>query len=92
MKVGLLFRPSAQAVGMGAELAKRSSLAAQLFERAAAQSGHDLFKSRVRRFSEQLNRTEFVQPALFVHSFAALKQLECERSDLWENVLGVDLN
>lgn len=89
MKVGLLFPgQGAQAVGMGAELVKRSSVAARLFERAAAVLGYDLFKLCTEGPAEQLNRTEFAQPALFVHSFAALKQLECERSDLWENVLG----
>lgn len=73
---------------MGAELVKRSSMAGELFARAADVLGYDLLKLCAEGPAEQLSRTEFAQPALFVHSLAALKQLECERADLWQNVLG----
>ncbi len=90
MKVGLLFPgQGAQAVGMGAELAQRSSVARELFQHAAEVLGFDLLKLCSEGPAEQLNRTEFGQPALFVHSLATLKQLEVERADLWASVIGV---
>lgn len=90
MSVGLLFPgQGAQAVGMGAELARRSIVAQELFQHAADVLGYDLLKLCSEGPAEQLNRTEYGQPALFVHSLAALKQLESERSDLWSSVSGV---
>ena len=87
VKVGLLFPgQGAQGVGMGAELVKRSSIALQLFEQAAEVLGYDLLKLCTEGPAEQLNRTEFSQPALFVHSLAALRQLESERHELWNEV------
>jgi [acyl-carrier-protein] S-malonyltransferase len=90
VKVGLLFPgQGAQAVGMGTELVRRSSIAQQLFQQAAEVLGYDLLKLCSEGPTEQLNRTEFCQPALFVHSLAALRQLEAERGDLWDNVAAV---
>ncbi len=84
---GLLFPgQGAQKVGMGAELCKRSEIAASLFQRASEILGYDLAALCATGPEEQLNRTEFGQPALFVHSFAALKQLEAEQPDLWNSV------
>lgn len=79
----------AQAVGMGMELTARSPVAANLFAEASKILGFDLQKLCAEGPAEQLNRTEFSQPALFVHSYAALKQLETERPDLWADVIGV---
>ncbi len=79
----------AQAVGMGTALTARSPLAADLFAEANAILGYDLRKLCAVGPAEQLSRTEFSQPALFVHSFAALKQLELERPELWADVVGV---
>lgn len=79
----------AQAVGMGSALAARSPVAAELFAQASQILGFDLLKLCAEGPTEQLNRTEFSQPALFVHSFAALKQLETERPELWSDVVGV---
>ena len=79
----------AQAVGMGVALCARSPLAAALFAEASEILGFDLLKLCREGPAEQLSRTEFSQPALFVHAFAALKQLELERPELWSNVSGV---
>ncbi len=79
----------AQAVGMGAGLVGRSSIAAELFSKAAGLLGYDLLKLCTEGPAEQLSRTEFSQPALFVHSYAALKQLEVERPEMWSDVVGV---
>jgi len=79
----------AQAVGMGAALIARSPVAADLFADASQILGFDLRKLCALGPVEQLNRTEFSQPALFVHSYSALKQLETERPDLWSDVVGV---
>lgn len=79
----------AQAVGMGNALTARSSIAADLFAEASQILGFDLRKLCALGPAEQLSRTEFSQPALFVHSYAALKQLEEERPDLWADVVGV---
>lgn len=79
----------AQAVGMGKELVARSSVAARLFSDASEILGFDLLQLCSVGPAEQLNRTEFSQPALFVHAYAALKQLEEERPELWSDVIGV---
>ncbi|GAB5403872.1 MAG: ACP S-malonyltransferase [Aureliella sp.] len=71
---------------MGAELAARSSIAKDLFSTAAEILGYDLLDLCTNGPVEKLNRTEFGQPALFVHSYAALKQLEHEQPDLWSDV------
>ena len=79
----------AQVVGMGAALTTRSPVAAELFAEASQILGFDLRKLCADGPLEQLSRTEFSQPALFVHSYAALKQLEIERPELWSDVVGV---
>jgi len=74
---------------MGAALAKRSSIASDLFAEAGEILGFDLLELCTNGSAERLNRTEFSQPALFVHSFAALKQLESEQATLWDSVHSV---
>ncbi len=74
---------------MGSSRAARSTAARELFDRAAAVLGYDLLELCTQGPAEQLNRTEFGQPALFVHSMAALRQLELERPTLWDDVAGV---
>ena len=87
MSSALLFPgQGAQFVGMGAPLIARSRIAQELFGQASDLLGFDLKKLCESGPLEELSRTEFGQPALFVHSFAALKQLECERDDLWSNI------
>jgi [acyl-carrier-protein] S-malonyltransferase len=90
VSIGLLFPgQGAQAVGMGKTLVDRSPIARALFEQANELLGFDLLEMCSAGPAEELNRTEFAQPALFVHSFAALKQLESDRPDLWESVISV---
>ena len=90
MKQALLFPgQGAQNVGMGAALTARSQLARDLFQQASDILGYDLHQLCTVGPAEQLNRTEFSQPALFVHSFAALKQLEEEQPQLWDSVVCV---
>lgn len=79
----------AQAVGMGSALTARSPIATELFAEANEILGFDLRNLCALGPAEQLSRTEFSQPALFVHSYAAFKQLEIERPDLWTDVVGV---
>lgn len=89
-KLSLLFPgQGAQQVGMGASLVERSPIAADLFTQAQGVLGYDLLDICKAGPAEQLNRTEFCQPALFVHSYASLKQLEAEQPDLWETVTAV---
>ncbi len=88
MKRALLFPgQGAQNVGMGAALAERSSHARELFSEASSILGYDLLELCTKGPVEQLNRTEFSQPALFVHSFAALQQLQLEQPQLWNEVV-----
>lgn len=79
----------AQTVGMGSALVERSPVARQLFDEASQILSFDLAKLCAEGPADQLSRTEYSQPALFVHSFAALKQLEIERPELWLDVIGV---
>lgn len=74
---------------MGVALAERSVEAKRLFDEAAQILGYDLLKLCSEGPIEHLSRTEFGQPALFVHSFAAMKQLEAERPDLWNSIASV---
>ncbi len=74
---------------MGSDLSARSPAARELFDRAFQVLGYDLLQLCAQGPSEQLNRTEFGQPALFVHSMAALRQLELDRPRLWDDVVGV---
>lgn len=90
MSIGLLFPgQGAQTVGMGAELTQRSQVARDLFDQASQTLGFDLLKLCTEGPAEQLNRTEFSQPALFVHALAELRQLEAERPELWHDVAAV---
>lgn len=90
MSIGLLFPgQGAQTVGMGAELTQRSQVARDLFDQASQTLGFDLLKLCIEGPAEQLNRTEFSQPALFVHALAELRQLEAERPELWHEVAAV---
>ncbi|MEO8270172.1 MAG: ACP S-malonyltransferase [Aureliella sp.] len=90
MKIGLLFPgQGAQVVGMGGVLASRSAAARGMFELAQQVLGFDLLKLCAEGPADKLNRTEYSQPALFVHSMAALRQLEADRPNVWDEVLAV---
>lgn len=71
---------------MGGPLVERSAIARGHFALASEILGFDLLKLCLEGPAEELNRTEFSQPALFVHSFAALQQLEADRPALWDAV------
>ncbi len=79
----------AQTLGMGTALAARSTVARDLFTEASDTLGFDLLKLCADGPIEDLNRTEYCQPALFVHAYAALKDLELQRPELWDSVVGV---
>jgi [acyl-carrier-protein] S-malonyltransferase len=87
LAIALLFPgQGAQTVGMGAELTSRSAAARSLFDQASQLLGFDLLSLCTKGPIEELSRTEFSQPALFVHSYAALKELESSRPELWQSV------
>lgn len=90
MGTALLFPgQGAQTVGMGQGLTQRSADAKNLFAEASDILGFDLLKLCHEGPAEELNRTEYSQPALFVHSYAALKELETLRPELWSSVTAV---
>ncbi|MEC8557162.1 MAG: ACP S-malonyltransferase [Planctomycetota bacterium] len=87
MTSALLFPgQGAQDVGMGSGLTERSSQAKEYFQQASELLGYDLLELCLEGPIEELSRTEFSQPALFVHSYAALKQLESEQASLWDKI------
>jgi [acyl-carrier-protein] S-malonyltransferase len=74
---------------MGSALVVRSPLARDLFDQASQLLGYDLLRLCVHGPADELNRTEYSQPALFVHSYASMKQLERERPELWQSITHV---
>ena len=71
---------------MGQGLLAKNSHTRELFDQARDILGFDLLQLCLSGPADQLNRTEFSQPALYVHSLAALYQLQDERPDLWNSV------
>ncbi len=71
---------------MGQGLLTKSSRTQELFDQAREILGFDLLQLCLTGPADQLNRTEYSQPALYVHSLAALHQLHAERPDLSGNV------
>ena len=83
MKTAFLFPgQGAQQVGMGAALADELPAARELFDHASAILGYDLLKLCTDGPAEQLNATEFSQPALFVCSLSALEKFRLEQPQL----------
>ncbi len=64
-----------QIVGMGKELAEQLPQVRHLYDQAAEILGYDLASLCFEGPEDQLNATEFSQPALFVTSLAALESL-----------------
>jgi [acyl-carrier-protein] S-malonyltransferase len=74
--VGILFPgQGAQAVGMGRWLCETYPTAQQTFDEASEILGYDLAKLCQEGPAEQLNATEFSQPALFIVGMAAARVL-----------------
>jgi [acyl-carrier-protein] S-malonyltransferase len=75
-KIGLLFAgQGAQSVGMGRDLAAQFPVAADLFGQADEILGRSLSEIAWNGPIEELTRTSNCQPALYVHSLAALTAL-----------------
>lgn len=71
-----------QRLGMGKALAEKEPQAAEVFSRADAVLGFSLSRLCWEGPEEQLNETEFTQPALLTHSIAALRVLQAKIPDL----------
>jgi [acyl-carrier-protein] S-malonyltransferase len=93
--VGILFPgQGAQAVGMGRWLCEQHSSAKQYFDRASEVLGYDLASLCSEGPVEQLNETEFSQPALFVVGIAAaevLRETQPERIESITAAAGLSL-
>jgi [acyl-carrier-protein] S-malonyltransferase len=72
----------AQSVGMGAALAEALPAAKELFARASGILGYDLLALCANGPAEQLDATEYSQPALFVCSLAAVEKIRLEQPAL----------
>lgn len=89
-KVALLFPgQGAQAVGMAAGLLARSEAARGLFATASEILGFDLAALCVDGPDTELNLTSNSQPALFVHSTAALADFYEQRPEVSDQVVAV---
>jgi [acyl-carrier-protein] S-malonyltransferase len=83
LKFAFLFPgQGAQAVGMGAAVCAKAPAARELFERASAILGYDLYRLCTAGPADQLDSTVHSQPALFVASLAALEQLKQDSPEL----------
>ena len=71
-----------QIVGMGKELAEQLPQVRHLYDEAAEILGYDLASLCFEGPEDQLNATEYSQPALFVTSLAALESLRQSEPDL----------
>ncbi len=89
-RIGLLFPgQGAQKVGMGKELTSRSVSARELYDSASVILGYDLLELSIVGPDEKLSATEYSQPALFVHSMAALASLAELHRDVLDSVVAV---
>lgn len=65
-----------QYVGMGKDLYERSATARRLFEKADAELGFPLSRICFEGPEEELKQTKNTQPAIFLHSMAAVRLME----------------
>lgn len=76
-KIAFLFPgQGSQAIGMGKDLAEKYPMVAHIFAQADEILGYALSKIMWDGPESTLNQTNFTQPALLVHSFAALRLLQ----------------
>ena len=81
-RIALLFSgQGAQTVGMGKDLAAKYPSVADLFQRADAVLGYSLSRIAFEGPEEELTKTVYCQPALYVHGFACLTALREELGD-----------
>jgi [acyl-carrier-protein] S-malonyltransferase len=81
--VGFVFPgQGAQAVGMGRWLVENHDVARLVFDRAGNVLGYDLLDLCLNGPESRLAETEFCQPALFVHSMAAVEVLRSSQPEL----------
>jgi|SRR6056297_820591 len=84
-RIGFLFPgQGAQTPGMGRSLCERHAVARALFDQANEVLGYDLKSMCFEGPEEQLNTTEFSQPALFVTSMAAVAAMREEHPEWLE--------
>lgn len=84
-RIGFLFPgQGAQAPGMGKALHDRHDVVRELFEQANEVLGYDLRTLCFEGPAEQLNATQYSQPALFVSSMAAVSALREEHPEWLE--------
>ncbi|XZE54725.1 ACP S-malonyltransferase [Planctomycetaceae bacterium SH139] len=84
-RIGFLFPgQGAQTPGMGRSLYERHAVVRSLFDQANAVLGYDLKAICFEGPEEQLNATEFSQPALFVTSMAAVAAMREEHPEWLE--------
>ncbi|WP_146676093.1 ACP S-malonyltransferase [Pirellula sp. SH-Sr6A] len=89
-KTALLFPgQGAQAVGMGKGLLERSAKARELFAEASSILGFDLAKLCTEGPEAELHLTNNSQPALFVHSMAALAVFLEDKPECLDSVAAV---
>jgi [acyl-carrier-protein] S-malonyltransferase len=88
--IALLFPgQGAQFLGMGKGLLERSEKARALFDQASSILGYDLAKLCVDGPETQLHLTNHSQPALFVHSMAALADFLDQNPSVLNSVVAV---
>ena len=88
--IALLFPgQGAQQVGMGGPLAQRCDAARDLYHRASEVLGYDLLELCQTGPAEKLNATHYSQPALLVHSLAALVELQQNKPSLMSEVVAL---
>ena len=72
-----------QYVGMGSDIYKEFSVVRDVYERAGDALGFDIAKLSFEGPKEQLDKTEYTQPALLTHSVACLEAFKAMTGNQW---------